>query len=55
MQKCGVTAQTAENIHVLWLTNSGVQTEKFEVTYPEIESFLVEIGNMANEFSRTGK
>jgi len=46
---------SVDNIHVIWLTNDGVKTEKFEVSYPEIESFLIELGNMADEFSKAGK
>ncbi|HEX9333136.1 MAG TPA: hypothetical protein VF896_14685 [Anaerolineales bacterium] len=46
---------SAGNIHVMWLTNQGVKTEKFEVSYSEIESFLIEIGSLADELSRAGK
>ncbi|MDP1624607.1 MAG: hypothetical protein Q8L64_02440 [bacterium] len=44
-----------KNIHAIWLTNNGVKTENFEVTYPEIESSLIEIGDMADNFCKAGK
>lgn len=46
---------SANNIHVIWLTNDGVKTEKFAVSYAEIASFLVELGSMADDFSKAGK
>ena len=39
-------------IHVIWLTNAGIQTEKHGVSFPELEEFLVEIGNLANSISQ---
>jgi hypothetical protein len=44
-----------ENIHVIWLTNNGIQSEKYGVTYLEIESFLIEIGNTADKLSKAGQ
>jgi len=57
---------SAGNIHVVWLTNSGLQTAEItdksglqttesELSYSEIESFLIEIGSMADNFCRAGK
>lgn len=49
---------SVKNIQVIWLTNNGIRIDplkskypEIEVTYPEIESLLIEIGNMANEYS----
>jgi|ERR1051326_695679 hypothetical protein len=39
-------------IHVVWLSNTGIQTDKYEVSFPELEELLVEIGNLADNVSQ---
>ncbi|MCG2740704.1 MAG: hypothetical protein L6300_10785 [Syntrophaceae bacterium] len=46
---------SAQNIHAIWLTNDGVKTENLEISYSETASFLIELGDMADEFSKAGK
>lgn len=39
-------------IHAIWLNNAGIQTDKYGVSYQELEEFLIEIGNLADSISK---
>lgn len=41
-----------ENIHVIWVTNKGIQTEDKELSYLELAMLLSEIGNLADDYSK---
>ena len=46
---------SSDHMHVVWLTNTGIQTDKYGVSFPELEEFLVEIGNLADSISQAKK
>jgi hypothetical protein len=39
-------------IHMVWLNDGGIQTDKHGVSFQELEEFLVEIGNLADSISK---
>jgi hypothetical protein len=39
-------------IHAVWLNNAGIQTERYGVSFQELEEFLIEIGNLADSISK---
>lgn len=46
-----------ENIHVIWVTNNGIQTEDKQLPYPELSylelaMLLSEIGSLADDYSK---
>lgn len=39
------------DLHAVWITNHGVQIKDCELSYAEVESFLVEVGGLADRIS----
>lgn len=38
----------SDHLHAAWLTNNGIQIKDCELSYVEVESFLAEVGDLAD-------